>query len=299
MGSKRQKRGTKRNPAIFSLSERGLGFHSSIMSPHSDGFIETLLRSKLVIDTVERKTFPGGFISNHKIVPRYRLHLVLDGAIIYEKDEGATRCSTGHMSLFTAWNHRNFKIPDNSSCDLAWIGFSLVERNKPQHTILSCISNDLERDKTQFELIQRLTTGNQAPALRLEGELKALLSRFYHHTHESPEATTSVLQQTNKADKEIDNFISWLENHFSQPDALFQAQQRTHLSPQYIRKRFKDKTGMTLNAYLNMIRMRTARYYVHETTFSIQEIAHKVGLTDAKYFSRRYKAFWGHAPRRS
>lgn len=67
----------------------------------------------------------------------------------------------------------------------------------------------------------------------------------------------------------------------------------------YIRAQFKRITGKTPNAFLTNVRIRHACYLMetYGKTVPLTEIAEKCGYTDYVYFSRKFKAVTGVAPR--
>lgn len=67
----------------------------------------------------------------------------------------------------------------------------------------------------------------------------------------------------------------------------------------YIRAQFKRIMGETPNQFLTNVRIRHARYLIdtYGKSISLTEIAEKCGYTDYVYFSRKFKASTGVAPR--
>jgi AraC-like DNA-binding protein len=67
----------------------------------------------------------------------------------------------------------------------------------------------------------------------------------------------------------------------------------------YIRAQFKVITGKTPHAFLTDVRIRHARLlmYTYGKSVSLTEVAEKCGFTDYVYFSKKFKAVTGIAPR--
>ncbi|MDD7301459.1 MAG: helix-turn-helix transcriptional regulator [Eubacteriales bacterium] len=60
---------------------------------------------------------------------------------------------------------------------------------------------------------------------------------------------------------------------------------------------FKSRSGMTINQYVNALRIDEARAMLDSTDMSIQDIGLTVGFSDANYFSNVFRASVGVSPR--
>ena len=70
-----------------------------------------------------------------------------------------------------------------------------------------------------------------------------------------------------------------------------------YLSPVYISKIFKEKTGDSPINYLIRIRLEKAKEMLDsDSTKSIREIAQKVGYEDMYHFSKLFKRHFGISP---
>ena len=72
---------------------------------------------------------------------------------------------------------------------------------------------------------------------------------------------------------------------------------QTHYSASYISHLFKSRSGMTINQYVNALRIDEARAMLDSTDMSIQDIGLTVGFSDANYFSNVFRASVGVSPR--
>ncbi|MBD3240834.1 MAG: helix-turn-helix domain-containing protein [Chitinivibrionales bacterium] len=69
------------------------------------------------------------------------------------------------------------------------------------------------------------------------------------------------------------------------------------VAPAYLGAHFKRKTGMSIPAYINHIRIRQAEELLRESALSISEIALTVGYSSSDYFDRQFKKAHGMTPR--
>lgn len=68
------------------------------------------------------------------------------------------------------------------------------------------------------------------------------------------------------------------------------------LSPTYVSKLFKQKTGSNFYDYVTACRMRKAAEMLHEGIYKTYEISEQVGYTNPKNFSRAFKKYYGVSP---
>lgn len=68
------------------------------------------------------------------------------------------------------------------------------------------------------------------------------------------------------------------------------------ISPGYLSRVFKKKTGQTFYDYLAFVRMRQAMELLLDPTIRIQEVADRVGYLDQRYFSQRFRQIVGCTP---
>jgi two-component system response regulator YesN len=69
------------------------------------------------------------------------------------------------------------------------------------------------------------------------------------------------------------------------------------LSPKYISRVFKQKTGKGFSRYKQEVRIREAREMLVKTGFNINQISEKLGYKNAESFSRIFKKRTGFSPR--
>lgn len=69
-----------------------------------------------------------------------------------------------------------------------------------------------------------------------------------------------------------------------------------HMSPSYLSQYFKAKQGITVLDYITNLKMETARDLLLTTSFTVAQIAEKIGYANEKTFTRRFKQMMGVTP---
>ncbi len=90
--------------------------------------------------------------------------------------------------------------------------------------------------------------------------------------------------------------LSDIENNLAEPFDIAEAARRYAFSPNYLRKLFKDFTGVTPIQYINRLRMVRACEALESRSMNIKEAAEHVGIYDLNYFSRLFKKIIGCSP---
>lgn len=70
-----------------------------------------------------------------------------------------------------------------------------------------------------------------------------------------------------------------------------------YLNHIYLGQLFKKETGLSLNDYINKVRINKAKKLLKETGAMVYEIADQVGFSDSQYFSTVFKKIVGVSPK--
>lgn len=94
----------------------------------------------------------------------------------------------------------------------------------------------------------------------------------------------------------IDKAVRFMEENFQQEIGLEDVAKQVYLSTCYFSRLFKQVKGWSFTEYLTHVRMEEARKLLTTTSYSVAEIAMKVGFRDARYFSQVFKKHAGKTP---
>jgi signal transduction histidine kinase/AraC-like DNA-binding protein len=106
--------------------------------------------------------------------------------------------------------------------------------------------------------------------------------------------TTNLSQPTSLLVKKA---VSYLHQHFHE-ESLSRAHiaDAVGISQQHLDRIFRQEVGLSVNDYLNRLRIRRAQEYLTNTTDNITLIAMQVGFNDAAYFSRVFRKLVDQSP---
>jgi two-component system response regulator YesN len=97
-------------------------------------------------------------------------------------------------------------------------------------------------------------------------------------------------------DAKIQRVTHFLERNFEKRVSLRDAAGLVALSPKYLSRAFKQKTGIGFDEYRLKLRMDKAAELLEATHYSVEEISYRVGYENAESFGRLFKKTRGCTP---
>ncbi|MFJ7625182.1 helix-turn-helix domain-containing protein [Streptomyces sp. NPDC097595] len=90
--------------------------------------------------------------------------------------------------------------------------------------------------------------------------------------------------------------LDHIERRHAEPLSVDELAAVAHLSPPYLRERFRAETGRTLTGHIQQVRLRTARVLLATTDLDISRIRRASGFGDPSHFARAFRAATGSSP---
>jgi two-component system, response regulator YesN len=90
--------------------------------------------------------------------------------------------------------------------------------------------------------------------------------------------------------------MDYIQEHYSEQVTLNEVSEHAYVSTYYISRVFKKELGKNYVDYLNEIRIEKAKELLGDIRYKTYEIAEKVGIPDAHYFSKLFKKYEGVTP---
>ncbi len=89
---------------------------------------------------------------------------------------------------------------------------------------------------------------------------------------------------------------AYINDHFSEDLLLEEISDLFGYNASYLGKQFKEKAGMSFNAYLDKVRIGKAKQMLMDTSAKIYEIAASCGFRDPDYFATKFKKYESMTP---
>lgn len=100
-----------------------------------------------------------------------------------------------------------------------------------------------------------------------------------------------------KAQKAADAVKAFIDRNFTDYELnLSKIAGALFLSPDYIRKVFKQELSISVTEYLTAVRMKRAKELLDQGSVKISSLCYDVGYNDASYFSKCFKKYYGLSP---
>lgn len=141
-------------------------------------------------------------------------------------------------------------------------------------------------------------------------QLIRLMEQEYQHKHTGYTELlrcllTQVLVLTVRAAEQAEHPVhpatkavaEYLRNHLTQPLSLKILSDHCGYAPQYICNLFRKDMGMTLQTYLQKLRIAQAQKLLEAGSTDPSVLAQKVGYNDPKHFAQLYRRHTGHTLR--
>lgn len=139
-------------------------------------------------------------------------------------------------------------------------------------------------DETLVSLVL-LVSQADSPA-QLKSQVKAKLLEFCRYRLKNRMASQDAVSQA----------IEYMEKNYQKPLTLTILANVVSLNYTYFSNIFKTKTGVSVTAHLQNLRIQKAKELLISTNDRIREVAHKAGFTDERYFEKLFKRYEGMTP---
>ena len=111
----------------------------------------------------------------------------------------------------------------------------------------------------------------------------------------------SSIDETNKASEvssryKISEILNYINDNYNKNLSLKETSEKFYLSYYYLSRLFKEVTGFTFVAYVNIIRVNKAKLLIDETDEKLEAISEIVGFGSQKQFVRVFKTLYGISP---
>ncbi len=216
-----------------------------------------------------------------------RFPMIMEWLIKHYNDDMII-CATGTGVCFLA----ETGLLDEKPATTHWYYFEQFKKNYPK------VKLQTKRFITNTDNIYCAGRINSITNLMIH-----FIERFYNHNialqieqhfaHEIKQSYESIFysfdEQSVHHDEEIIQAQQWMLRNYPNSFKLQSLAAQFDMSLRSFNRRFKQATGGTPSAYLQQIRIGTAKDLLKESNLNIAEISFKVGFSDPAYFASLFK----------
>ena len=125
----------------------------------------------------------------------------------------------------------------------------------------------------------------------------AVLSILAYILQKTSGIATPPTSDASYKNRHIKKAIRHMEEHLAEPLSLTSSADAIGISRCHLAHLFRKSTGMSVVAYIQMLRCRHAVVLLGQSDLSIAEIAHECGFESVSYFDRCFARLYGQTPR--
>jgi signal transduction histidine kinase/ligand-binding sensor domain-containing protein/DNA-binding response OmpR family regulator len=110
--------------------------------------------------------------------------------------------------------------------------------------------------------------------------------------------TNNAKEKTTTLDNDfIQKVLNYIHENISEPELSVEViASKVFLSRSQLYRKLKTLTGVSVNEFIRNVRLEKGKELIKLGNNNINEISYKVGFTSASYFTKCYKAKYGHLP---
>lgn len=133
-------------------------------------------------------------------------------------------------------------------------------------------------------------------SFQIAGIRSAILSLMVHLSRYHSSGISFPKREHSNSDESIKKALAYISDHLSHKLSLEEIASHVNLSKYHFAREFKKATGMTVVAFLNATRCRTANRLLLSRQYSVNEVAAMCGFENNSYFSKMFKRVMGCLP---
>lgn len=198
----------------------------------------------------------------------------------FPKSVWMERMKTGSKEKLLADIHEYITSWETQDLNVTWKSFHLFYQDFLQIIFYLLQKKGLEANKVFSNNLLLNGLENIDSVEEFKEHILFILKLTMEQTHPQLDNSNSVIDQVKKFMEEH------MSNHKLTRDDIAN---HVYLNPDYLTRIFKKKTGFSISAYLQQVRMEKAKQLLIHTELSISTISLECGYTNFSYFSTLFK----------
>jgi AraC-like DNA-binding protein len=222
----------------------------------------------------------------------YLLIYVKKGELMADAEELRKCVREGHIALMNC--HKPHRYYAQGACELMWIHFDGSLAGKYYETIKKAGgSMDFVVGPT---LVERLFASLDKPGSVGSTAYEAVISKNIVCVLTEMMVCRDGESAGNRTIGLIEDMKDYISAHLSENLSVKSLSKRASVSESYLMRIFKQKTDVTLHAYIMDARLSMAKYLLKTTDLSLKEIVSLTGFGSESYFTTAFKSKFFQSP---
>lgn len=280
---------------------------------------------KINIDSPLNFSICGNFTADSKwlhmerIIDNYEVIIMNRGTMYIKQDEEKYEIKEGNIFVLEPGRkHKGYDYSPKGT-SFYWVHFYcneactisatdaaseiLIAQNNPYFNglnssiLLPSLSRNLNMDRINvlFRQLLHLSQSTYYTNLSVNYILTSLLIEITEQV--ILDFRTSVKRNVPEEDI-LPQILQWIKIHLRKNISLKDVAYEFNFSKEYLARYFKKRMGMSMQEYINYLRISDAKQLLCNSNLNIKEIAHELGFIDEKYFLKLFKKYENLTPRK-
>lgn len=273
---------------------------------------------KVNIDSPLNFSICGNFTADSKwlhmerIIDNYEIIIMNKGTMYIQQEEDKFEIKEGDILLLEpGCKHKGYEYSPKGT-SFYWVHFYcneaytmnnieasseiLIAQNNPYFNglnssiLIPTLANNLNLDRINV-LFRQLLHLSQSAYYTNQSVNYILTSLAIEITEQViSNFKTSITKSTQNEDI-LPQILQWIKIHLNKNISLKNVAYEFNFSKEYLARYFKKRMGMSMQEYINYLRISDAKQLLCNSNLNIKEIAHELGFIDEKYFLKLFKKY--------
>jgi AraC-like DNA-binding protein len=236
-----------------------------------------------------------------KVVDYFLLHHVISGKGRFQIGDFETDLGTGDSFVIAPAELVSYVSDESDPWRYRWVAFAgtraaaLVRAAglSAGHPVVNTGANRVPGDKCR-SIYEAFQVRNRSAALEAVGHLHLLLSAMQEAA--AGDVLSPVRPDTHNEEL-VRQVVGYLSAQYAEPVTIEGMAEALGYNRAYLSRLFKGHTGLSPATFLAKLRVDQARRLLRERPeLTVEQIASSAGFTDALYFSKQFRRWYGQSP---
>ena len=233
---------------------------------------------------------PGYYLKRNNYDSFLLMH-IRNGKCILKLDDKTYTAGKDQLILLDCYKPQEYGNGDSSTLEVSWIHFDgplardYYELITANHGNVLTPRNIYPISHNMDKMLTLFRSSSPIKEASVSSYITQMLTELLSIRSDS-------IKDTSRA-RMVENVLSYINEHFSEPLSLEAIAQNANLSPYHFTRVFTAETGFTPHQYLLATRINSAKFLLQAPGMSIKEIAFSCGFNSESSFCSTFRK-WEH-----
>jgi YesN/AraC family two-component response regulator len=282
-------------------------------------YLKANIETPLIFSICGNFTADSKWLHMERVMDNYEIIIINKGTVYIQQDDEKYELKEGDLLLLEPGRkHKGYNYSDKGT-SFYWVHFycnhlynisnhidikseiSMTQNNPyfdglSSNILMPTFARNLNLDRINvlFRQLLHLSQSHYYTDQSVNYILTSLLIEITEQVISNFEITPkSTIQEDN-----LPQILQWIKIHITQNISLQNVAYEFNFSKEYLARYFKKRMGMSMQEYINYLRISNAKQLLCNSDLNIKEIAHELGFIDEKYFLKLFKKYENLTPKK-